>query len=1199
MTINGKTSFSNNSAGLYGGAVGNSAGTINIIGTEEDNIKFTENEALLGGAVFNLAGTAKLEYVEFTNNEAHDTSGGGGAISQYNEGSSLDINHSTFVGNKADTEEGIGGAIQLQKGSMTLKNSTFTSNTAYDGGAVFNELGANAMTIDNVVFTGNEAEHMGGAVVALAKDVTSEISNSVFIGNKTLEGTAANPRYGTGGAVHLGSQGKLKITDSEFKNNSAASRGGAIATRNQLDTQKDSRLEVENSVFENNTAVESGGAIYSNVSYDDKGTTIKDSTFKNNSAANGGAVFNDHHNGENTGKEYIAHLSVANSTFEGNSATEKGGALYNVGTIDEISNVKFMDNSVVADSNALGGAIYTNNSITITTDGRVGDGESVFKGNYVQAGGDKQYQAIYIDGADKSLTFETNQEGSLSLYDFVDGVSGYTTTLTGDGTGMVNLYNDIKNSDVTIEKLAVNTDDGNLHDYEFLALDSADDTTWIIDFDVKDKAADTFATSATTASSGVITLDKLNLVNGEYTDASGADFKVQILKTQGSESAADLQLALTDDLKAELEKGYVVSEVRDTVIDEVTSDTKWSDEFREVGKVVTTTDKFGLATTATLNDSIGVISEDIKEDKIDNKLGDTLAMVNATEITDKTFVAGKADEVYKAEDDLGNTYGNLTIKGVAEGDAKSTIDLDGHDGFVIGDGANVAITDAKLLDNAGKALVDIATGGKMSLQNSSIENVNINTDGELDIANNKVAAKQATFGKEATLKLLVKNVDDDHGVFMADSFDIADGAKFNVTLGQNPLNGRDSGEVALLAFNDGSDIDNNNFADDFHNNMYKFERKSDKSGIYGVYRIKSGEEISRENDGSMSNQKAAAAWVDGASFTDGAAAAIADSLAELAQTNASAFNEALTAIAPNDDGMVQSVSADLSDRLLITVDNHLIQTSGGVGLSSGDEGYPDLSGVSTWAKGYYGRSKLQNHGNTYGFHADSRGLIAGVDKEVLTGIKFGGGMQYDDTDAYAFQRNIDTKTTIGFAYGEYRPSNWFTNGVVSYGVTDYDENKTVVGQKIGAHYKAEVYSLQGLVGYTFKHFTPEVGARYYRIKRHGYTDGIGQSVSGKDMNLLRTTAGVKAHTTYGIFKPSAYLGVMYDAVSDSDNAIVNLTNGSSYTVSGKRLPRFGVEIGVSVSAQVTDKLELSLGYETKFRKDYQDHSGMMIAKYDF
>ena len=42
-----------------------------------------------------------------------------------------------------------------------------------------------------------------------------------------------------------------------------------------------------------------------------------------------------------------------------------------------------------------------------------------------------------------------------------------------------------------------------------------------------------------------------------------------------------------------------------------------------------------------------------------------------------------------------------------------------------------------------------------------------------------------------------------------------------------------------------------------------------------------------------------------------------------------------------------------------------------------------------------------------------------------------------------------------------------------------------------------------------------------------------------------------------------------------------------------------MEFGAGVTAEVNDKVELSFGYEGKFREDYQDHTGLINAKYKF
>ena len=101
------------------------------------------------------------------------------------------------------------------------------------------------------------------------------------------------------------------------------------------------------------------------------------------------------------------------------------------------------------------------------------------------------------------------------------------------------------------------------------------------------------------------------------------------------------------------------------------------------------------------------------------------------------------------------------------------------------------------------------------------------------------------------------------------------------------------------------------------------------------------------------------------------------------------------------------------------------------------------------------------------------------------------------------------------------------------------------------------------------------------------------------MDLLRGLIGVRSSHSFGIFKPELYAGITYDFVSDEDNAIVSLPNGSSYAVDGKRMKRFGTEFSASVTVNVNDNTSVLMGYEGKFRSHFQDHTGIVNLKYEF
>ena len=121
---------------------------------------------------------------------------------------------------------------------------------------------------------------------------------------------------------------------------------------------------------------------------------------------------------------------------------------------------------------------------------------------------------------------------------------------------------------------------------------------------------------------------------------------------------------------------------------------------------------------------------------------------------------------------------------------------------------------------------------------------------------------------------------------------------------------------------------------------------------------------------------------------------------------------------------------------------------------------------------------------------------------------------------------------------------------------------------------------------------------------NGDIDLSNSNVSGKNMDILRGVAGVRASKDFYLpnsryVRPEAYLGAIYDFVSDRDNAYVSLSNGSGYMVHGKRLNRFGVEAAAGVTFEINDNLKASANYLGTYRKDYQDHTAMIGMQYNF
>lgn len=223
-------------------------------------------------------------------------------------------------------------------------------------------------------------------------------------------------------------------------------------------------------------------------------------------------------------------------------------------------------------------------------------------------------------------------------------------------------------------------------------------------------------------------------------------------------------------------------------------------------------------------------------------------------------------------------------------------------------------------------------------------------------------------------------------------------------------------------------------------------------------------------------------------------------------------------------------------------------------------------------------------------------------------VKLGIGYAYTNTDIDGFMRSTDVDTHTAILYGEYKPSAWFVNGVVSYGWSDYSESKNVAGYNVNADYDATSLGLQAMTGYEMQvkgfNLTPEAGLRYVHTSQDAYTDTVDQRVSANDSDILTGVIGAKADREFTLenemtLRPEVRVALTYDMFNDAGGSVVTLANGAAYRVDGEALDRFGVELGAGLTAEVNDNVELSLRYEGQFRDDYTDHTGLLNAKYKF
>ena len=396
---------------------------------------------------------------------------------------------------------------------------------------------------------------------------------------------------------------------------------------------------------------------------------------------------------------------------------------------------------------------------------------------------------------------------------------------------------------------------------------------------------------------------------------------------------------------------------------------------------------------------------------------------------------------------------------------------------------------------------------------------------------------------------------------------------------------------------------------DGYNNNALYNIESSKNGTYQISK-KTAQEISEAVSATQNEANVIAALTAQSDTGNAKANIIANSVNDDLQSGnkaeIAAAKEAASALAPDVAPVVSQTEVMVAKQVYNAIGTRL---SGGInnanqGISSGDM----LDDAAVWVQGLYNKSKLNNTSKAYGYDADTYGTAFGLEKYVTKATKLGAGYAYNSTDIDGHNRDTDVHTSTLFAYGEYKPNNWFVNGIASYGWSDYSETKhSTVDVK--SKYDVDTFGLQAMTGYDINlpqafTLTPEAGVRYARIEQDGYVDDAGQSVKSRNSNIWTGVAGAKLSKAFAadngmIFKPELRLAATYDLKNDKGNTLVTLANGTSYSVQNTSLKRFGVEVGAGVTADLSDNVELSMGYEGRFRSHYQDHTGLINAKYKF
>ena len=878
------------------------------------------------------------------------------------------------------------------------------------------------------------------------------------------------------------------------------------------------------------------------------------------------------------------------------------------------------------------------------TEGELVLGNNLTVGNVNMADGTGIYlyktEEDYAKNADKTLTIADGKEVTFAGNNYIKGAKDAALTLDGKGSvanqGELTVSNaltssvDIKNAGtITLDKGY--TGNGNYLGNDFA---SNKDTTINIKGDVSlDNNARIVAATANDLGSVKITdAGNITLRNGSTIDAvnlnisgKSADEKA-IITIGGNNPSAGRE---TDKNEQWRNNSYILG-YGDTSIKNANislenggmliQGAKGTNEAPDTGTMTLNNSEVKVAEGALIKATNGSdvalenASVDLNGGIIDAKISvDTNSKINVNNAgsTIKTL-AGAGTLNINANTSVSTLFGSASKIGILAVKEGSTFILDSLDEVKENadegiDGRDAVKLEAGKMEVSGTAIVADNNANK-------IEATTVKDGGILDLGYNTFSSN-VTMDAGSTLNVGVKNAEKTetgeltHGKIEGD-FTVNAPAEGAANASMNLVIAADTklGEESKIDLASGSEnglgnlVVNNNLL--YNLDGLKNDGTIDTSKGLTVSKKDSSEVAAGvAANGANGNQAGTiAAFVDGLSG-NAQADNITNQISTLVQSgNVKGAARLAKEVAPVAAPVAQSQVTETTNQVFGAVATRLSGgsvSSAAEGKSSGDSVFER---AAMWVQGLFNKSKYDGSND---FKTDSTGLALGAEKYLNSDVKVGAGYAYTNSDVKQGDRKIDVDTHTAFVYGEYKPSDWYVNGIASYNWGDYDEKKY---GGLSGKYDVNSIALQAMTGYDFHMngavVTPEAGLRYINIHQDSYTDTAGQRVSENSSDYLTGIVGAKIKKDYTLsngmnIRPEARLAMTYDLVNDNSNASVMLANGSAYQVRGEALDRFGVEAGVGLTAEVDDNVEVSLGYEGKFRDHYKDHTGLLNAKYKF
>lgn len=278
------------------------------------------------------------------------------------------------------------------------------------------------------------------------------------------------------------------------------------------------------------------------------------------------------------------------------------------------------------------------------------------------------------------------------------------------------------------------------------------------------------------------------------------------------------------------------------------------------------------------------------------------------------------------------------------------------------------------------------------------------------------------------------------------------------------------------------------------------------------------------------------------------------------------------------------------------------------GLSSGDV----LTDTGIWIQGLTGNADQSTRDGIAGYSSNTSGIAIGADGKLNPNTTLGLAYSYANTNVGSDNGNrTDVQSHLFTLYGSWNSGNWFTDGNLSYGRSNNEGKRYILGTQAKGDYDSDLIALNALSGYTFQLnrqliLEPRVAARYANVRtdafnEHGSVAALSNGSQRYEQGDLGAGLRLAADLPLfqGTLKPEATLMAYHDVIGDRiSQTSAFVRGGDSFIVTGASPVRDSYEGTLGVSYAL-DAFTVGATYGYQAKSGYDADSLVLKARYDF